>query len=116
MNLANDQERLSMMKKSQNGMDTIKEQLNCSRLSLEKECPVCLVDMLPPKWIFQCLEGHLVCSDCRSRANAFGCVTCRNKNGYQSRVRYIEDLVLIIYLLELLLLYIVFFKCTLLKA
>ena len=116
MNLANEQERLAMMKKSQNGINTINAQLNWSRLSLEKvskqmyksmkrkfmeeeeddlvpECPVCLVDMLPPKQIFQCLEGHLVCSDCRPRANAFGCVTCRNKNGYQSRARYIEDLV-----------------------
>jgi len=116
MNLANDQERLAMMKKSQNGINTINAQLNWSRLSLEKvskqmyksmkrkfmeeeeddlvpECPVCMVDMLPPKQIFQCLEGHLVCSDCRPRANAFGCATCRHKNGYQSRARYIEDLV-----------------------
>jgi len=116
MNFENDQERLAMMIKSQNGINTIKAQLKWSRLSLEKvskqmyksmkrkfmeeeeddlvpECPVCMVDMLPPKQIFQCLEGHLVCSDCRPRANAFGCATCRHKNGYQSRARYIEDLV-----------------------
>merc|ERR1712029_804366 len=116
MNLANEQERLAIMKKSHNGINTINAQLNWSRLSLEKvskqmyksmrrkfmeeeeddlvpECPVCMVDMLPPKQIFQCLEGHLVCSDCRPRANAFGCATCRHKNGYQSRARYIEDLV-----------------------
>merc|ERR1712098_631824 len=103
------QEREALKKKSQNGINS---QLTGSKLSLEKakksmkrkvleeeedlvpECPVCMVEMLPPKQIFQCLEGHLVCSECKPRIkNTFGCVTCRNKNGYGSRCRYLEDLV-----------------------
>jgi len=104
------QEREALKKKSQNGINTINSQLTGSKLSLEKakksmkrkvleeeedlvpECPVCMVEMLPPKQIFQCLEGHLVCSGCKPRLKN-GCVTCRNKNGYGSRCRYLEDLV-----------------------
>ena len=77
------QEREALKKSSQNGINNINSQLTGSKLSLEKakknmkrkvleeeedlvpECPVCMVEMLPPKQIFQCLEGHLVCSECK---------------------------------------------------
>jgi len=39
------------------------------------ECPVCLEAMLPPKNIFNCANGHLVCSDCRE--NVERCPTCK---------------------------------------
>jgi len=53
------------------------------------ECPVCMTEMLPPKMIFQCSEGHLVCSDCKPRLEA--CATCRDQNGYIGRNRYAEN-------------------------
>jgi len=108
----NEQEREAMIKKSQNCINTLLAELNWSKVQSKKyksikrkfveeenkedeipECPVCLVEMIPPKKIFQCLEGHLVCSDCRPKVNPKGCVTCRNESGYTSRSRFIEDLV-----------------------
>jgi len=53
------------------------------------ECPVCMTEMLPPKMIFQCSEGHLVCSDCKPRLEA--CATCRDQNGYIGRNRFAEN-------------------------
>eukprot|EP00938_MAST-03A_sp_MAST-3A-sp1_P005758 g5758.t1 len=37
------------------------------------ECPICLDTMGPP--IFQCREGHLICSPCREKIDK--CPTCR---------------------------------------
>ena len=31
---------------------------------LDKECPICFEEMLPPKKIFQCSQGHLLCEIC----------------------------------------------------
>ena len=31
---------------------------------LNKECPICFEEMLPPKKIFQCSQGHLLCDIC----------------------------------------------------
>ena len=55
------------------------------------ECPVCMTEMIPPKKIYQCSEGHLVCSDCLPQLQNKPCATCRNKNGYISRSRFAED-------------------------
>jgi hypothetical protein len=41
----------------------------------EIECPVCCEEMTPPKTIFQCSEGHPVCSSCRPRHD--DCPSCR---------------------------------------
>ena len=31
---------------------------------LDKECPICFEEMLPPNKIFQCFQGHLLCENC----------------------------------------------------
>ena len=61
--------------------------------SVAPECPVCMVLMTPPKQIYQCPEGHLVCSDCRPKIRDNLCASCRSPQGYSSRCRYIEDIV-----------------------
>ena len=70
---------LSMKRKFEDNQDSV------------PECPLCLVEMVPPLQIYQCVEGHLVCSECRPRVNPNGCATCRDKNGYTSRNRYVEE-------------------------
>ena len=61
--------------------------------SVAPECPLCMVLMTPPKQIYQCPEGHLVCSDCRPQVRDNLCASCRSPQGYSSRCRYIEDIV-----------------------
>jgi len=39
------------------------------------ECPVCLSPVHPPKRIFQCAAGHIVCGDCEPKIMV--CPTCR---------------------------------------
>merc|ERR1712133_342793 len=52
------------------------------------ECPVCMTEILPPKMIFKCSEGHFFCSDCKARLEA--CATCPEQNGYIGRNRFVE--------------------------
>ena len=33
----------------------------------DEDCPICFDMMTPPKKIYQCAEGHLVCSECKPR-------------------------------------------------
>merc|ERR1712215_137192 len=40
-------------------------------------CPVCWEEMKPPKRIFQCTNGHLVCEGCRNQPQLVKCPTCR---------------------------------------
>ena len=40
------------------------ENYNVIIKDLEKECPICCEEMLPPKKIFQCSEGHVLCEIC----------------------------------------------------
>jgi len=40
-------------------------------------CPICWEAMSPPKRIFQCTNGHLLCEGCRSQPEDQGCPTCR---------------------------------------
>jgi len=40
-------------------------------------CPVCWEAMKPPRRIFQCQNGHLICEVCRSQPQTRGCPTCR---------------------------------------
>ena len=41
------------------------------------ECPVCLEIAWPPKKIFQCREGHIVCDTCKANPNLKNCPMCR---------------------------------------
>ena len=106
-------ERDELMKKGQNLINQVTEDINeeetCKNNIGKKlkrkykdqdnddipECPVCLTAMIPPLEIYQCHEGHLICSDCRPRwrEERKGCATCRDRRGYESRCRYVEDMI-----------------------
>jgi hypothetical protein len=43
------------------------------------ECPVCLEEMKPPKKIFQCSNGHVICELCKNNPEVRSCPTCRVK-------------------------------------
>ena len=58
----------------------------------EIECPVCCEEMAPPRTIFQCSQGHPVCSSCRPRL--VHCPSCRE--AFMGRARGMEQLVLAI--------------------
>ena len=58
----------------------------------EVECPVCCEEMAPPRTIFQCSQGHPVCSSCRPRL--VHCPSCRG--AFMGRNRGMEQLVLAI--------------------
>lgn len=40
------------------------------------ECPVCMENMLPPRRIFQCQNGHIICEICQPRMKEQKCPTC----------------------------------------
>ena len=58
----------------------------------EVECPVCCEEMAPPMTIFQCSQGHPVCSSCRPKL--LHCPSCRED--FIGRARGMEQLVLAI--------------------
>ena len=43
----------------------------------EFECPVCLEMMGPPRKIFQCPSGHLLCDVCKTHTHERTCHVCR---------------------------------------
>jgi len=57
----------------------------------DEDCPICFDMMTPPKKIYQCAEGHLVCSECKPRILSNNCATCKSGQGYISRCRWIEE-------------------------
>ena len=46
-------------------------------LDKEFECPVCLGIMGPPRQIFQCPNGHLICGACKTNTHSITCHICR---------------------------------------
>jgi len=48
---------------------------NLQKSKKAPECPVCFHQLLPPKQMFQCVEGHIVCGTCRPKIQI--CPTCR---------------------------------------
>ena len=41
------------------------------------ECPVCYVEMIPPMKIFQCINGHSLCENCKDNEFVTTCPSCR---------------------------------------
>ena len=41
------------------------------------ECPVCFGEMIPPMKIFQCINGHSLCEECKDNENVTTCPSCR---------------------------------------
>lgn len=58
------------------------------------ECPVCLELAWPPKRIYQCREGHIVCDVCKGNPNLRNCPMCRIPfaTNFTSRNRQLEEL------------------------
>jgi len=58
------------------------------------ECPVCLELAWPPKKIFQCREGHIICEECKANPALKVCPMCRIPlaNNLTSRNRQLEEL------------------------
>ena len=46
-------------------------------LDKEFECLVCLGIMGPPRQIFQCPNGHLICGVCKTNTHGINCHICR---------------------------------------
>ena len=53
------------------------------------ECPVCMEEMRPPMQIFNCRNGHLICSVCRP--NVLVCANCRQ--AYLGRATAVEQII-----------------------
>merc|ERR1719178_187452 len=58
------------------------------------ECPVCLELAWPPKKIYQCREGHIICEECKGNPALKVCPMCRIPlaNNPTSRNRQLEEL------------------------
>jgi hypothetical protein len=58
------------------------------------ECPVCLELAWPPKKIYQCREGHIICEECKGNPALKVCPMCRIPlaNNLTSRNRQLEEL------------------------
>ena len=41
------------------------------------DCPVCMEQMMPPKKIFQCSNGHAFCEQCKENPALTSCPICR---------------------------------------
>ena len=56
------------------------------------ECPVCLQVPLPPLMVYQCLEGHIYCSDCKKKLEK--CPQCRQHiKSLNIRNRMVEKMI-----------------------
>ena len=60
-------------------LEKLKNPSENPRLEKEFECPVCLgvMVMVPPKKIFQCRNGHLICDGCKNHPEIKSCPSCR---------------------------------------
>jgi len=56
------------------------------------ECPACFDEMRPPRQIFTCRNGHLICSDCRPSIRDNMCIN-RCKTSYTGRATAVEQIV-----------------------
>jgi len=66
-----------------------------SRSVLVPECPVCYERMIPPRHIYTCGNGHVICSDCKARMNETGNYRCINHCGarYTGRATTVEQMI-----------------------
>ena len=65
----NEEPKTDVVKKSMIGEDKKEKELE-EGLSTLLTCPLCSVMMSPPREIFQCLDGHILCKDCRFKDKA----------------------------------------------
>ena len=70
-------------------------EMMASSIKKLSECPVCFVEMVPPMKIFQCINGHSLCENCRDNENVTTCPSCRVslKSHIMSRSILAENLI-----------------------
>jgi len=54
------------------------KELQRSMASIFK-CPLCDITMSPPRKIYQCIDGHILCQDCRRSEKIKDCPTCQGE-------------------------------------
>ena len=57
------------------------------------ECPICLESLAPPARLYNCPEGHLLCSECRTKVEV--CQLCRKP--VQGRATAMEQYLTAVY-------------------
>jgi len=67
----------------------------CSRSAQVPECPVCYERMLPPRRIYTCGNGHVICSNCKARMEETGNYRCVSHCGarYTGRATTVEQMI-----------------------
>jgi len=60
--------------------------------SLIPKCPACYEEMSPPRQIYTCSNGHLICSDCRPNIRDNMCIN-RCRSSYDGRATAVEQMV-----------------------
>ena len=60
--------------------------------SLVPQCPVCYEEMRPPRLIYNCMNGHLICSECQPSIRENRCIN-RCKSKYTGRATAMEQIV-----------------------
>ena len=70
-------EKIKTAQKDLDGFERTSSSPTAPTLDKEFECPVCFEMMGPPKQIFQCSSGHLICGFCKTRGNFRTCPVCR---------------------------------------
>jgi len=78
----------------QNALDktfTSECEITTSHKFSDFQCPVCLETAPPP--IYQCIEGHIVCSRCKPHLSGKECPSCRSSMHNGIRNRYLEEIV-----------------------
>ena len=71
------------IKAAQKDLDRFEKTSPTATLDKEFECPICFETMGPPREIFQCPSGHIICGDCKTRGNFRTCHVCRTPLGGQ---------------------------------
>jgi len=66
-----------------------------SRSSQVPECPVCYERMIPPRRIYTCGNGHVICSNCKARMEETGNYMCISHCGarYTGRATTVEQMI-----------------------
>ena len=60
--------------------------------SLIPECPACYEEMSPPRQIFTCGNGHMICSSCKPHIRDNRCIN-RCRSSYDGRATAVEQMV-----------------------
>jgi len=89
-------ELIKKMEEVKRGWAVVASPQTGSRSPQVPECPVCYERMIPPRQIYTCGNGHVICSDCKARMNEeTGNNECINHCGarYTGRATTVEQMI-----------------------